>query len=379
MNLYSCLGVRTYRRPCNIWHFIRHSNGFEILAQRYSPSLNEMIRAFSSGEDTKDGGGYKSSNEDLVKRIRQKFHGEDSSSELKHQRLAWESLWKEKTTPWDLGKPSPALISELKSHWNTTTNWKQTTTSSVFRTLIPGCGAGHDIMTLAWHLEEWITRSKGGFAASPPNEAIVVGLDVSETSLMQNASPVVKKAYSEGCTLQHTRVELVHGDFFTGSLAVPREDGPSLPWKILRSFGSDGVNSMETPHTSVSSCDDATDSSTLESSAHFDFIFDCTFFCALPPSLRPAWGARTAELLAPGTGRLLTFIFPIQQLEQQQLTGGEGAMLGPPYSVTVEDYRIVLEPHGVFMEEDDGPRKNLDTVPARTGRELVCWWRRHMK
>ena len=90
-------------------------------------------------------------------------------------------------------------------------------------------------------------------------------------------------------------------------------------------------------------------------------------------------GARTAELLAPGTGRLLTIIFPLQQLEQQPLSGGEGAMLGPPYPVTVEDYRNVLEPHGVYMEEVDGPRINLDTAPARTGRELVCWWRRHKK
>jgi SAM-dependent methyltransferase len=37
----------------------------------------------------------------------------------------------------------------------------------------------------------------------------------------------------------------------------------------------------------------------------FGFVFDYTFFCALPPSLRAQWGQRTAELLAPG-GRLLS-------------------------------------------------------------------------
>ena len=37
----------------------------------------------------------------------------------------------------------------------------------------------------------------------------------------------------------------------------------------------------------------------------FHFIFDYTFFCAIPPGLRAAWGKRTAELLAPG-GRLLS-------------------------------------------------------------------------
>lgn len=37
----------------------------------------------------------------------------------------------------------------------------------------------------------------------------------------------------------------------------------------------------------------------------FKLVFDYTFFCALPPSLRAAWGQRTAELLAPG-GLLLS-------------------------------------------------------------------------
>ncbi len=31
----------------------------------------------------------------------------------------------------------------------------------------------------------------------------------------------------------------------------------------------------------------------------FDLIYDYTFLCALPPSLRPRWAARMSELLAP--------------------------------------------------------------------------------
>ncbi len=44
--------------------------------------------------------------------------------------------------------------------------------------------------------------------------------------------------------------------------------------------------------------------------AGYDFIFDYTFFCAIPPAMRAEWGRRTAELLAPG-GQLLTLAFPL--------------------------------------------------------------------
>ncbi|KAI0470733.1 S-adenosyl-L-methionine-dependent methyltransferase [Xylariaceae sp. FL0804] len=45
----------------------------------------------------------------------------------------------------------------------------------------------------------------------------------------------------------------------------------------------------------------------------FDLIFDYTFFCALPPSLRPAWGRRMRELLAPDGGRLVCLEFPSEK------------------------------------------------------------------
>ncbi|CAI7793327.1 unnamed protein product [Closterium sp. NIES-54] len=54
----------------------------------------------------------------------------------------------------------------------------------------------------------------------------------------------------------------------------------------------------------------------------FDAIFDYTFFCALPPSLRGKWATKTAKLLAPH-GVLFTLMFPMD--------GHEG---GPPYAVS---------------------------------------------
>jgi hypothetical protein len=53
----------------------------------------------------------------------------------------------------------------------------------------------------------------------------------------------------------------------------------------------------------------------------FDFTFDYTFFCALPPSLREKWGRRHAELLKPG-GKLLTLAFPIGTDEVSAGLGG---------------------------------------------------------
>jgi SAM-dependent methyltransferase len=97
----------------------------------------------------------------------------------------------------------------------------------------------------------------------------------------------------------------------------------------------------------------------------FAFIFDYTFFCALPPTLRAAWGARTAALLAPG-GRLLTLAFP---LATEVAAADDPAAAGPPFPVSIEAYRRVLEPHGVTVE--DGPRNNSLSVRAA---EQVVWW-----
>ena len=47
-----------------------------------------------------------------------------------------------------------------------------------------------------------------------------------------------------------------------------------------------------------------------------DVIWDCTFLCALDPSVRTAWAKQTKSLLKP-EGKLLTCIFPICNKEGQ--------------------------------------------------------------
>mmetsp|Transcript_38229 Transcript_38229/g.114403 ORF Transcript_38229/g.114403 Transcript_38229/m.114403 type:complete len:269 (+) Transcript_38229:510-1316(+) len=110
----------------------------------------------------------------------------------------------------------------------------------------------------------------------------------------------------------------------------------------------------------------------------YDLVFDYTFFCALPPSMRPRWGRRMSELLCRDTGRLLTLMFPLPTDADADADADDGVpppSAGPPYPVTVQDYRNTLEPYGFEMIEPPGPYENDRTVKPRRGRELVCWWK----
>ena len=111
-------------------------------------------------------------------------------------------------------------------------------------------------------------------------------------------------------------------------------------------------------------CDDFFTSDALPAGS-VAFLFDYTFFCAIPPSLRAAWGERTAALLEPG-GSLLTLVFPLASDEAAADPGAKG----PPHPVSVAEYRRALEPHGVVMVGE--PVKSERSVRP----ELVVWWRK---
>jgi len=92
----------------------------------------------------------------------------------------------------------------------------------------------------------------------------------------------------------------------------------------------------------------------------FDLIYDYTFFVAFPPKVRPDWGASMTRLIRPG-GHLITSVWPID---------GDRAD-GPPFSVSVEDYRVALGPKWETV---------LDEVPpglteTHVGRAKVVVWK----
>ena len=76
----------------------------------------------------------------------------------------------------------------------------------------------------------------------------------------------------------------------------------------------------------------------------YDLIWDCTFLCALDPSVRAQWAERTASLLAPD-GALLTCIFPI----------APGKVGGPPFALDFDLVRGLLEPVGLRAVEVRDP------------------------
>ena len=67
----------------------------------------------------------------------------------------------------------------------------------------------------------------------------------------------------------------------------------------------------------------------------FDYIWDCTFLCALDPSVRTRWAEKQRALLAP-TGTLVTCVFPICDKSG-----------GPPFAMSVPLVRDLLTPAGL--------------------------------
>ena len=89
-------------------------------------------------------------------------------------------------------------------------------------------------------------------------------------------------------------------------------------------------------------------------SRRFDFIWDCTFLCALEPAVRERWAQQMSQLLADD-GELLTCIFPIGAHEG-----------GPPFALSVELVRSLLEPAGfeATLVQDQLPLEVQHRRPA---------------
>jgi SAM-dependent methyltransferase len=89
----------------------------------------------------------------------------------------------------------------------------------------------------------------------------------------------------------------------------------------------------------------------------YDIIVEQTFFCALDPSLRPAYAAKMAELLKPG-GRLVGVLF------NDTLNTDK-----PPFGGTKEEYISYFRPYFEIIHFE--PCYN--SIPPRAGRELFIY------
>ena len=93
----------------------------------------------------------------------------------------------------------------------------------------------------------------------------------------------------------------------------------------------------------------------FEAEAAFDLVWDHTFFCAIQPGRREAWGRRVGALLAPG-GVYAALVFPVGK------PASEG---GPPFGMEETHVREVLGPR--FRVEECAPVSRA--VSRRTWRE----------
>ena len=86
----------------------------------------------------------------------------------------------------------------------------------------------------------------------------------------------------------------------------------------------------------------------------FDLVLEQTFYCALNPSLRPAYAEKMAQIIRPG-GKLAGVWFDFPLSEQ-----------GPPFGGSAEEYRKRLSPFFTIQTLE----RCYNSMPGREGKEL---------
>jgi len=108
---------------------------------------------------------------------------------------------------------------------------------------------------------------------------------------------------------------------------------------------------------------EVTDFFSYEPASEFDFVWDYTFFCALDPEQRVAWGERMERLVKPA-GTLATLLFPFEEPVSDRQ--------GPPWPINTGMVRDLLEDTFEALEVAEVEH----THPGREGRERLALWRR---
>jgi len=220
----------------------------------------------------------------------------------------WDKLWSNgNLLPWDRLAPSPALVEVLATRHDVIGKAIIEVDGKPQRkkALVPGCGRGVDVMLL----------ESFGYDA--------VGLEISKTAVEaavkygeENAEqfPVRDEQIGKGTK------KFVYGDFYKSD------------W--LKSAGMEGQK--------------------------FDLIYDYTFFCAMNPSMRPAWSKRMSELLGPSPrANLICLEFP-----KLKPVGTSG----PPFASPSAAYMEHLSHPGEDVVYDaEGNIKANPLVPASPG------------
>ncbi|KAH7412072.1 S-adenosyl-L-methionine-dependent methyltransferase [Phaeosphaeria sp. MPI-PUGE-AT-0046c] len=249
---------------------------------------------------------------------------------LKHS-AGWDSLWAEGTfIPWDRGYANPALIDFLASPSSPPTSSDPNPTPGAPRpdtvdgsgvqlpakkgkVLVPGCGKGYDVVLLASY----------GYD--------VYGLEVSE----------------HAAELANIYLSDPGKGPLEGEYAVKDANAGNGVMKCLLGDFFDNAWLKETGGKT------------------FDLIYDNTFLCALPPSLRPKWAERMVELLSPD-GILVCLEFPTHKPAKSG---------GPPWSLPPTVHQELLRrPGDDIIYNDDGTVVATDREESESALIRVAHW-----
>lgn len=250
----------------------------------------------------------------------------------------WDDLWKKSLTPWDRAGPSQALrdailsqnqnlfgspIKKLAKTTTTTGQQQQQQQQQRKKALVPGCGRGYDVLSLA-------SLGYDTFGLDGSENAILAArkLEAEEISCESDAYRLRDPLIGKG------KIQFIIGDFF-------HEDFLTAIATTTTTHGSDSSDNTVPPTTDEK----------------FDLIFDYTFLCALPRELRPAWAKRMSELLAPD-GFLVCLEWPLQKSPK------EG---GPPHGLSAELYEELLRKPGQEVEYDDDDHDGEGYVVVSAG------------
>ncbi|KAF2502688.1 S-adenosyl-L-methionine-dependent methyltransferase [Lophium mytilinum] len=223
----------------------------------------------------------------------------------------WDDLWKSQDfLPWDRGTWNPALadvLSEQTALLGTPTILDEATgVKRRKRALVPGCGKGYDVLLLA---------SFGYDSYGVEASANAVRACEKYAADAADAYPARDTEVGSGS------VKFLFGDFFKDEWVEGVDGGLG-----------DG----------------------------FDVIYDYTFLCALPPSLRPSWAARQSQLLAP-TARLICLEFPTHKSPSSG---------GPPWALPPVVYEEILARPGEEVTYDEDMNVIVQT-PVRDNEKAL--------
>jgi len=109
----------------------------------------------------------------------------------------------------------------------------------------------------------------------------------------------------------------------------------------------------------------------LKEAGQYNLGYDCTFLCAIPPSMRESWAKSWHALLSPG-GELITLIFPIKPgVDPTDDKPGPG----PPFGLSQNLVSQLLSPLGFeLISAVDVPEGKL--ARGATAKEIIARWRR---